>query len=67
MNEHDATEVAYKNGYKDAVKKIRKKLHSEAFAIFDDEGRVDCYAVDLNDIDRVLKETLEENHDKKNH
>lgn len=58
MNEHDTTEVAYKDGYKDAVKKIRKKLHSEAFAIFDDEGRFDCYAVDLNDIDRILKEFL---------
>lgn len=58
MNEHDATEIAYKHGYKDAVKKIRKKLHAEAYAVFDDEGGVDSYAVDLNDIDRILKEIL---------
>ena len=43
----------------DTVKKLRKKLHSEAFAIFDDEGRFDCYAVDLNDIDRILKEVID--------
>ena len=43
----------------DIVKKTKKRLHQEAFAIFDDEGGVDCYAVDLNDIDRVLKEIID--------
>lgn len=50
----------------DTVKKIRKRLHEEAFAVFDDEGAIDCYAVDLDDIDRILKEILEDKNVTKN-
>lgn len=31
MNTHDATEQAYKNGYKDGVKKFAKTLRARAF------------------------------------
>ena len=50
MNEHDATEVAYKNGYKDAIREMQKMLC---------EGRVsnDPVVIVTN---VVAKEMLEE-------
>ena len=55
MNEHDATEVAFKNGYKqgtvDAVRKISEMLKEKITVL--------SYAHFL--VDQIAKEILEEN------
>ena len=53
MNEHDATETAYKNGYRDAVREMRAKLiHEWNQCAYDADEAPDV-------IDQIAKEMLE--------
>jgi hypothetical protein len=54
MNEHDATEVAYNNGYKQGARKLAEKLKDLAVEI---DGRK---VVNALWIDRVARELLNE-------
>ena len=48
MNIHDATEQAYKNGFRDGVKALAERLKKEASYF--------CRAVAVEDIDTVAEE-----------
>lgn len=61
MNEHDATEVAYKNGYKqgtvDAVRKMQSEIQSRCI-------KKGIYPVIVKRVvDEVAKEMVEGNND----
>ena len=61
MNEHDATELAFKNGYKqgteDAVLKMAKMLKEDTDMLFDAYENP-LIAVREDDIDQIVKELL---------
>ena len=56
MNEHDATEVAFKNGYKQGVKDLAKKLKGYYRSL---AGKTVSDSVEYN-IDIKVKELLGE-------
>ena len=55
MNIHDATEMAYKNGYKDAVEEFAEKIkkYYRNFNVKTHPASVEYY------IDQIAKDTLE--------
>ena len=55
MNEHDATETAYNNGYKKGVKDLAKKL--KAYLLLPTVKEMSV--VTANDIDNVAQELTE--------
>lgn len=60
MNEHDATEVAFKNGYKKAVEDFADRARTVAFDNIDDAASlVQIYKA----IDRIAEELIGEEID----
>lgn len=59
MNEHDATEVAYRNGYKAGVKEFAKTLRARAFN--DADG---FYIVVIDQITELEKELAGDTDDR---
>lgn len=57
MNKHDATEIAYKNGYQDAVRDMQERLverfKTDTYSKYSGAGVVMV-------IDQIVKEMLEE-------
>lgn len=64
MNEHDATEVAFKNGYKkgktDAVRELVARAEAAAFQSGDWSHCVHPMVVELDDLKEIADEMLEE-------
>ena len=61
MNEHDATELAYRNGYKKGVTDTASKMQSEIEARCIEKG---IYPVIVKRVvDEVAKEMVEGNND----
>jgi hypothetical protein len=60
MNEHDATEIAFKNGYKqgkiDTVRKMQERLKERIVRY----GNITFKVVPIDDIDETAKEMLED-------
>ena len=40
----------------EAVKEFAERLKAEAIAMFDEDNCIDCYTVDIEDIDNLVKE-----------
>ena len=66
MNIYDATETAYKNGYKAGVKdfaeRLKGKVEAEIYDDVDPSGetlRYEYYIVYVEDIDEALTELME--------
>lgn len=64
MNEHDATETAYKNGYKqgkiDAVREMAEKAKTVAYQSNDWSRGEHPAVVELDDLIEIAEELLEE-------
>jgi hypothetical protein len=60
MNEHDATEQAYKNGYKAGVKELAERLKEKATGTFFEERNY----VDTFEIDNVAEELAGDTDDR---
>lgn len=64
MNEHDATETAYKNGYKqgkiDAVRELMAGVEAAAFQSGDWSRGVHPMVVELDDLKEIAEELTEE-------
>ena len=59
MNEHEATEIAYKQGKIDTVRKIQEMLRAEGF-IADPATNLEIVVL-ASDIDRAASKILEDN------
>ena len=60
MNEHTATEIAFKNGYKqgkiDTVREMADRLKARKVSY----GNITFKVVPIDDIDQIAKEMLED-------
>lgn len=59
MNEHDATEQAYKNGYKQGIKDMQKRLIEKAYQSSDWSHGEHPLVVEIDDINEIVQELLE--------
>lgn len=53
MNLHNATEIAYKNGYKQAVKDLIEEFEENADILFD--GFRNIYVITERDYNEIIK------------
>ena len=60
MNEHDATEIAYKNGYAQAVRDILAEIEENADLLYD--GYRDIFVITAKDFAELRKKYEVENN-----
>lgn len=58
MNEHDATEIAFKNGYKKAVREIFEEIHKSVIhrILHDEDYSLDSFTKDLDELKKKYTE-----------
>lgn len=63
MNAHDATEIAYKNGYEQAVRDIFAEIEEHASIVLDEYGFHDFFKIPCDEFAELEKKYLEENNE----